>query len=153
VKRFPIILGFFWILVAILLMITELPGKAQIEITWETESEINTAGFNLLRSESASGEYSQINETLIPAADDPIAGGKYEYIDYDVEVDKVYYYRLEDVEYDNTFERHEIIEAEAEGLSWWVVVVITVCLLFGIVLIIDARRMTGRFQNRSNANS
>jgi hypothetical protein len=39
----------------------------QMVITWVTASEKDTTGFNLLRSESVSGEYIRINKTLIPS--------------------------------------------------------------------------------------
>ncbi|TMC47701.1 MAG: hypothetical protein E6J26_11115 [Chloroflexi bacterium] len=63
---------------------------APIVVNWTTKSEVNTAGFNLYRAESASGPFVQINQALIPAANDPIT-----------------YYQLEDVDLNGTRTRYE----------------------------------------------
>lgn len=120
-----------------ILLISSYQTRPQIEIRWETESEINTAGFNILRSETPEGTYVRLNKTIIPAADDPIAGASYEFIDADVQLDRVYYYRLEDVEYDNSTEVHEVIEAEAAGRSWWLVLLTIACFIIGIILVMS----------------
>jgi len=135
-KRSPILLGLFWILLAILLLISQLRNQPQIEISWETESEINTAGFYILRSDSPVGPFVRMNENIIPGADDPIAGGVYQFTDTDVQLDKVYYYRLEDVEYDNSTVLHEIIEAKATGSSSWLILLIFACFIIGISLLV-----------------
>ena len=65
---------------------------------WTTESEIDNAGFNLYRSESADGEYIKINDSLIPAQGSSTQGASYEFIDTDVKNRKTYYYKLEDID-------------------------------------------------------
>lgn len=101
---------------------------APIEITWTTESEVNTSGFNVFRSTSRDGEYTQINAALIPSQADPVLGGKYAYKDEQVEPGRTYYYKLEEVETTGVRTTYdEIVEATAQpdglfGFSttvWW----------------------------------
>lgn len=67
-------------------------------ITWETASEVGTAGFNLYRGPSPDGPWTQINDALIPPAADPVRGGRYSFTDAAAERGQVYYYQLEEVE-------------------------------------------------------
>lgn len=146
-KRSPILLGSFWILIAILLLVLQIGDRPQIEISWKTESELNTAGFNVFRSDSPAGPFVRLNENIIPASDDPIAGDDYQFTDTDVELDDVYYYRLEDVEYDNSKELHDVIEARATGPSAWWLLLVFACFIIGTALISSAilsRRRTMR---------
>ena len=48
--------------------------------------------------ESEDGEYSKINESLIPAEGSSTQGASYEYIDTRVQNRKTYYYKLEDID-------------------------------------------------------
>jgi len=76
-------------------------------IRWTTKSELNTAGFNLYRSDKEDGEYVKINPTLIPAKPDPILGGEYVYTDtLKIVAGQTYYYKLEDVEKTGATEMH-----------------------------------------------
>ncbi len=133
-----------WPLVVILLVLI-LPGctarAAPIEITWTTESEVNTAGFNVFRSTSRDGEYTQINTALIPSQADPVLGGKYAYKDEQVEPGQTYYYKLEEVETTGGRTKYnEIVEATAQspgllGLStavWWGLAAVLVLVAVGL---------------------
>jgi hypothetical protein len=80
---------------------------APIVVNWTTKSEVNTAGFNLYRAESASGPFVQVNRELIPAANDPIAGASYVFTDTNVVAGVTYYYQLEDVDLNGTRTRYE----------------------------------------------
>lgn len=96
----------------------ETSGPArQISVAWSTGSEINTAGFNLYRSERAEGPYERINSDLIPASNDAVAGGEYQYLDSSVVPDHKYYYQLEDVELNGTSVRHPAVEATAPSAA------------------------------------
>ncbi len=68
-----------------------------IEIKWGTESEIDNAGFNILRSQAMDGEYVQINDLIIPAVGDSSQGSDYSYTDNDVRDGTTYWYVLEDM--------------------------------------------------------
>jgi hypothetical protein len=67
-------------------------------LSWKTDSEIDNAGFNIWRSESEKGEYTKINKQLIPAQGSPTQGQGYEFVDYEVQNWKSYFYKLEDLD-------------------------------------------------------
>lgn len=94
--------------------------RPEIVFTWETVSEVDTAGFLLYRSDSPTGPFSPIIETPIPAKGDPLVGASYEYKDRDVVWGQRYYYQLEEVERSgnrNTFP--EIVDGKAGGGWPW----------------------------------
>jgi|GEM_PF-1125757 len=109
--------------------------RAAIVIEWTTESEVDTAGFYLYRSESPEGPFERITEELIPASPDPILGGHYVYTDTDVLPGRVYFYQLEDVEFDGTSTRHGPIEAKAVASGglyhWWLLAVLLIAAALG----------------------
>jgi hypothetical protein len=90
-----------------------------VVVEWTTESEVNLAGFNIYRSEIPDGAYVKLNDTLIPASPDPIAGGSYTYTDTTVEPGVTYYYQLEDVELDGKATLHGpiVVVAGEDGVS------------------------------------
>ena len=69
-----------------------------VTIKWETASEMDTVGFNVLRSGTDDGIYNQINSPLIPAKGSSTQGASYEFVDDTVESGKTYYYKLEDLD-------------------------------------------------------
>lgn len=71
--------------------------RTDLVIRWTTESELDTVGFNLYRSDTADGEFVKINEELIPPAPDPFIGGEHTFIDENVIRGRTYYYQLETV--------------------------------------------------------
>jgi len=76
--------------------------KGNAAIKFETGSETNTLGFNILRATKASGGiYTQVNDTLIPAKGNTAMGAKYRYLDNAVRVGKTYFYMLQEVEQNN----------------------------------------------------
>jgi hypothetical protein len=85
---------------------TAVPGRKIIFISWKTETEIDNAGFNLLRSETEKGEYAKINTSLIPAQGSSTQGTSYEFVDTDVKNRKTYYYKLEDIDLNGTSTMH-----------------------------------------------
>jgi len=93
------------------------PAQAGVVVEWTTANEVNTAGFNLYRSDSPDGPFVQINASLIPASADPLTGGQYAYEDTAVQAGQTYYYLLEDVEYSGQTTRHGPIESTAPGLA------------------------------------
>ena len=98
---------------------------APVRIEWSTETEMNTAGFNLYRSESAGGPFDvKVNEQLVPPATDPLTGGQYQYIDKTARAGVTYYYRLEEVERNGGTNNFGPISVQAGGLVWWHVLVL-----------------------------
>ncbi len=87
-------------------------------LTWTTASEVNTVGFNLYRSESKDGPFTQINTQVIPTTGDAVTGSKYRYEDKEVLAGRTYYYQLEDVEAGGTTTRHGPIIITAQGSLW-----------------------------------
>jgi hypothetical protein len=67
-------------------------------VAWSTASELDTAGFNVLRGTSADGPFTRINPAVIPATNDPLVGGTYAFTDTQVSLGQTYYYRVEEVE-------------------------------------------------------
>ncbi len=68
-------------------------------INWSTASELNNAGFNILRSDSKKGEYKQINTKLIKGAGTTGERNTYTWTDTSAKPNTVYYYRIEDVSF------------------------------------------------------
>ena len=92
----------------------------RIMVTWQTESEIDNAGFNLYRSETEDGEYVKINSSLIPAQGTSTQGASYEFIDNNVQNRKTYYYKLEDIDLNGTSTMHGPVSARPRWLySFW----------------------------------
>ncbi len=75
------------------------PRDNGILVTWETAMELDNVGFNLYRSTTAAGPYTQINDTLIPPQfPGEVMGGYYEWLDTNVQPGVTYYYKLEDID-------------------------------------------------------
>jgi len=80
-------------------------------LKWTTASEINNAGFNLYRAESADGNYAKINPSLIPAKGSPTSGATYQFIDEGVKNRTTYYYKLEDIDLNGKITMHGPVSA------------------------------------------
>jgi hypothetical protein len=87
----------------------------RIIVTWQTESEVNNAGFNLYRAATEDGEYVQINSSLIPAQGTSTQGAFYEFVDKDVQNRKTYYYKLEDIDMNGSLTMHGPVVATRGG--------------------------------------
>ncbi len=72
---------------------------AGVVIRWTTESSVDNAGFNLLRSESRSGPYTKINPALIAGSGTTGESSAYVFTDGAAKPGVVYYYRLEEVSF------------------------------------------------------
>lgn len=68
-------------------------------INWTTESEVDNAGFNILRSQTKTGEFKKINVKLIQGAGTTGERNTYTWTDTTAKPNTVYYYRIEDVSY------------------------------------------------------
>lgn len=96
----------------------ERPGQPII-IRWSTETEVNTAGFNVYRSSSEEGPWQKINPRLIPGSPDPLRGGSYVFTDTNVIAGATYWYELEEIELGGQATRLERTQATAgsQGLG------------------------------------
>jgi len=88
------------------------PGQP-ILIRWSTETEVDTAGFNVYRAESEAGPWQKINDRLIPGSPDPLRGGSYVFTDTQVIAGQTYWYELEEVELGGRTSRLERTQATA----------------------------------------
>ena len=68
-----------------------------VVITWSTESELDNAGFNILRSQSRTGEFVRINAQLIPGAGTTGEKTAYTWTDTSAKPNVLYFYQIEDV--------------------------------------------------------
>ena len=66
-------------------------------IRWTTESEIDNAGFNILRTHHKNGTYKKINTELIQGAGTTSERNTYKWVDTTAKPGVVYYYQIEDV--------------------------------------------------------
>jgi len=90
---------------------TATAGNKSIAIKWETATERNNIGFNLLRAESKDGTYTKINSEIIAAKGAPTQGAAYQITDTNVKNRTTYYYKLEDVDLDGASTISEPISA------------------------------------------
>ena len=123
------------------------PAGASVVVEWTTANEVDTAGFNLYRSDSPDGPFIQINSSLIPASTDPLTGGQYEYLDTAVEPGRTYYYQLEDVEYSGDITRHGPLKVTAPGIDTPLAIglaAVLVLIALGVVAFLSRRRPAAR---------
>ena len=78
---------------------SQLNKNGQIILSWVTESELDNAGFNILRSQSKQGPFVKVNPKLIQGAGTTGKRSSYTWIDTTAKSDVVYYYRIEDVSF------------------------------------------------------
>ena len=71
-----------------------------VVIRWITESELNNAGFNILRSETRNGEFTKLNTNLIAGQGTISERTVYEFADTSAKPNVVYYYQIQDVSLD-----------------------------------------------------
>ena len=77
-----------------------LKDTGEIVVRWITESELNNAGFNILRSETRDGEFTKLNTKLIAGQGTTSERTVYEYADTSAKPNVVYYYQIQDVSLD-----------------------------------------------------
>ncbi len=147
-----LLLGILWLILAVVLIITQVVVSPAIKLEWQTETEFETAGFNILKSESETGIYTQINDKLIASQADPAAGASYAFTDEDVVAGRTYYYRLEDVEFDNTSAAHEILTVQAPSRPVWIIPVAALCAIFGLALLLFGFKSISGKNNESTTN-
>ena len=71
-----------------------------IVVRWVTESELNNAGFNILRSETRNGQFTQMNTSLIKGQGTTSERTTYSFPDTSAKPNVVYYYQIQDVSLD-----------------------------------------------------
>jgi hypothetical protein len=76
------------------------PIRDGIEIRWSTESESNTCGFNVLRSDSEGVSFSPLNTALVPSRGNGSSRSDYRLTDREAAPGILYRYALEELEMD-----------------------------------------------------
>lgn len=137
-SRLLIVMGILWLGLAGALIFYQLANPASVTIQWNTETELDTAGFYLYRSESADGEYTLINEQLIDSEGNAVSGASYTFDDENVEAGKTYYYLLEEIQNDGKANRYEDdkFSYTVPGLSWWAVILAAAAIIVGLGLLV-----------------
>jgi formylglycine-generating enzyme len=82
------------------------PGSNSVTLVWTTETEIDNAGFNILRAEAANGQYVKINDAIIPTKAGSTQGASYQFVDSTAKNRTTYYYKLQDIGLDGSTTDH-----------------------------------------------
>jgi hypothetical protein len=106
------------LLFALGVAIVRLGFPSRVVVTWETASEVDTAGFLLYRSDSPASPFSLLTETPVPAQGDPLVGDSYRYVDRDVTWGQRYFYQLEEVERNGARHRFPNVVEGRAGVGW-----------------------------------
>lgn len=93
-------------------------SPARVVVTWETASEVDTAGFLLHRGDSPQGPFSRLTLTPIPAQGDPLAGSTYRYEDDEVRWGQRYFYQLEELERGGARNWYQQVVEGRAGVGW-----------------------------------
>ncbi len=139
-------MGVLWILFAIGIPLYQRDRAGDIEIEWTTETEQQTAGFYLYRSESEDGEFIRISDEMIPAQGSAVSGASYIYIDQNLPSGVTYYYLLEEIEYDASAHKYEedIFSHNVPTTTWWVLLLSGISALIGFALLMMGIKETRR---------
>ena len=76
------------------------PLTGAVMITWETQSELNNAGFYIKRGQQQDGKFVIVNPTMIAGAGTTAEKQSYTYTDATADPNVIYYYQIEDVSLD-----------------------------------------------------
>jgi hypothetical protein len=98
-RRMTLLLALGLMLAALVLLLISAATPPAIIVKWDTASELNTAGFNVLRGDNPDGPFTRLNLEVIPTSLDPLVGGSYVFTDTHVALGQTYYYRVEEVEF------------------------------------------------------
>lgn len=73
--------------------------NGKVTVQWTTESELDNAGFNILRSDTRDGEFTRVNEQMIQGKGTTAERTTYKWVDTTAKPGAVYYYQIEDVSF------------------------------------------------------
>ena len=123
------------LLVSLFLILAASGCTAPVRVEWSTETEMNTAGFDLYRGESPDGPFDvKVNDQLIPPSNDPLTGGEYRYEDKTAAPGVTYYYQLREIEKTGAVNTYGPISVQAGKLAWWQIVVFVVLAVAAVAL-------------------
>ncbi len=142
-RHLTVLLTIVLLLAAAVLFIVNLTTPPVVTVEWSTASELNTAGFNLARGDSAAGPFTRLNSEVIPASPDPLVGGSYVYTDTQVAAGHTYYYQLEEVETSGNTKVQGVVTVTASGgLNPWLIGagVVVIVIVGGLALWFTRRK-------------
>ena len=73
------------------------PSNGAVTLRWQTGSEVEVSGFNVMRSDAMDGPYAAVNPQLIPGSGTSAGPHAYEYVDRNLQAGRIYYYYLNQV--------------------------------------------------------
>lgn len=92
---------------------------SQVQLSWKTESETNNEGFEVYRANGENEEFTQIasfkTHRELEGAGNSTQENFYTFVDENVELGKVYWYQIADVEFDGTKKLHSKISVEVSS--------------------------------------
>jgi len=71
------------------------PGR--VRIAWATETQTDTYGFNILKSDTPDGPYKPVNKAIIPGEGTTNVPSSYCFEESGLERGRVYYYQVEEI--------------------------------------------------------
>ena len=132
-----IYVGLLWLILAAALLIYQMTNPASVRVEWETATELNTAGFQLYRSNVPFGDFELITKELIPSEGDSVSGATYTFVDENVEAGATYFYVLEEVEFDSSTNRYDedMFSYTVPRVAWWVIILSGISAIAGLALL------------------
>ena len=100
-------------------------AEAGVVLKWTTQSELDNAGFYILRSDTRNGEFKVVNSSMIQGAGTTSERHSYTWTDTTVKANTVYYYRIEDVSHAGvrkqlaTVRVRGIVSADGKFIAKW----------------------------------
>ena len=88
--------------------------NAGVVLKWTTQSEVDNAGFYILRSETKDGEFAVVNPAMIQGAGTTGERNEYTWTDTTAKPNTVYYYQIEDVSHAG--DRKKLATVRLKGL-------------------------------------
>ncbi|MBN1558870.1 T9SS type A sorting domain-containing protein [candidate division KSB1 bacterium] len=88
-----------------------------VELFWRTETELNNLGFNIYRGITENGLFEKLNSSIIRGVGFSSTSCDYSFVDYRVQPDMIYYYKLEDVDMQGNKQKHGPIRIQTTSLS------------------------------------
>lgn len=137
-RKLLFILGVLWLLLGGGIVISQFFGPAGIVVEWVTETELQTAGFNIYRSTSSTEPFVPINEQMIPSQGSERSGSHYQYRDKNVQPGQIYFYKLEEVELDNSSQMFDVGSNSDPILDWWALLLAAVSISVGLFLLVTS---------------
>lgn len=137
-----VILGSLWIILSLVLVIYLVTVPYSITITWSTDTEVNTAGFNVYRSQTPVGDFIQVNPTLINSRGNAVEGSTYSFTDNtDLQPNITYFYVIEEMELNATTTKYNdsIISSQTDSRTLLIILTIASAFIGPLLLATGVR--------------